>query len=121
MKKRLAVLVMAAGLVCMSQVTNASYIPYSASDDVKYSGPSTRINSHSRISIFDRYSLTRMEWKDYFNNSRRGQHILRHYRHFRQHHPLQPPVISAVPIPAAVWLFGSGLIGLVVVARRKLA
>lgn len=27
--------------------------------------------------------------------------------------------ISAVPVPAAVWLFGSGLIGLAVVARRK--
>ena len=28
---------------------------------------------------------------------------------------------SAVPIPAAVWLFGSGLIGLIGVARRKKA
>jgi len=27
--------------------------------------------------------------------------------------------VSLVPVPAAVWLFGSGLIGLVVVARRK--
>ena len=27
--------------------------------------------------------------------------------------------ISAVPVPAAVWLFGSGLIGLIGVARRK--
>lgn len=27
--------------------------------------------------------------------------------------------ITAVPVPAAVWLFGSGLIGLVAVARRK--
>jgi hypothetical protein len=27
--------------------------------------------------------------------------------------------IAAVPVPAAVWLFGSGLIGLVGVARRK--
>ena len=27
--------------------------------------------------------------------------------------------ISQVPVPAAAWLFGSGLIGLVVVARRK--
>jgi len=26
---------------------------------------------------------------------------------------------SAVPVPAAVWLFGSGLIGLIGVARRK--
>lgn len=29
--------------------------------------------------------------------------------------------VSAVPIPAAVWLFGSGLIGLIGVARRKKA
>jgi len=29
--------------------------------------------------------------------------------------------LSAVPIPAAVWLFGSGLIGLIGVARRKKA
>ena len=27
--------------------------------------------------------------------------------------------IGAVPVPAAVWLFGSGLIGLVGLARRK--
>ena len=27
--------------------------------------------------------------------------------------------ITAVPVPAAVWLFGSGLLGLVAVARRK--
>jgi hypothetical protein len=27
--------------------------------------------------------------------------------------------VSAVPVPAAVWLFGSGLIGLAAVARRK--
>lgn len=29
-------------------------------------------------------------------------------------------VVSAVPVPAAVWLFGSGLLGLVGVARRKM-
>ena len=29
--------------------------------------------------------------------------------------------VSAVPVPAAVWLFGSGLIGLVGMARRKKA
>ena len=27
--------------------------------------------------------------------------------------------ISAVPVPAAVWLFGSGLIGLISIASRK--
>jgi hypothetical protein len=29
--------------------------------------------------------------------------------------------ISQVPLPAAVWLFGSGLLGLVGIARRKKA
>jgi len=29
--------------------------------------------------------------------------------------------VSAVPVPAAVWLFGSGLVGLVGIARRKTA
>jgi len=29
------------------------------------------------------------------------------------------PAVQAVPVPAAVWLFGSGLLGLVGVARRK--
>ena len=29
--------------------------------------------------------------------------------------------VTAVPVPAAVWLFGSGLVGLITVARRKKA
>jgi hypothetical protein len=29
------------------------------------------------------------------------------------------PTVTAVPVPAAVWLFGSGLLGLVGIARRK--
>jgi hypothetical protein len=28
-------------------------------------------------------------------------------------------VINSVPVPAAAWLFGSGLVGLVGIARRK--
>jgi hypothetical protein len=31
-----------------------------------------------------------------------------------------PEVIKGVPIPAAVWLFGSGLLGLIGVARRRM-
>jgi len=33
--------------------------------------------------------------------------------------PLDPGFMSPVPVPAAVWLFGSGLIGLIGIARRK--
>lgn len=29
--------------------------------------------------------------------------------------------VSAIPVPPAIWLFGSGLVGLIGVARRKLA
>lgn len=32
---------------------------------------------------------------------------------------MQSGDVSAVPVPAAVWLFGSGLIGLIGIARRK--
>jgi len=32
---------------------------------------------------------------------------------------LNKPVDTVVPVPAAVWLFGSGLLGLVGMARRK--
>lgn len=33
--------------------------------------------------------------------------------------PILAPVVTAVPVPAAAWLLGSGLIGLVGVSRRK--
>jgi len=35
------------------------------------------------------------------------------------HNAVQSGDVSAVPVPAAVWLFDSGLLGLVGVARRK--
>ncbi len=28
-------------------------------------------------------------------------------------------VLTTIPIPAAIWLFGSGIIGLIGIARRK--
>ena len=34
---------------------------------------------------------------------------------------VHPGNVSAVPVPAAVWLFGSGLLGLIGIARRKKA
>jgi len=30
-----------------------------------------------------------------------------------------PIIVAPIPVPAAVWLFGSGLLGLIAVARRK--
>ena len=38
---------------------------------------------------------------------------------FRANFDFVAPEVSQVPVPAAVWLFGSGLLGLVGVARRK--
>ena len=40
---------------------------------------------------------------------------------FNANFNLNTAATSAVPVPAAVWLFGSGLLGLVGVARRKAA
>ena len=34
---------------------------------------------------------------------------------------VRPGLVAAVPLPAAAWLFGSGLLGLVGVSRRRLA
>jgi len=31
------------------------------------------------------------------------------------------PSVSSVPVPAAAWLFGSGLLGLIGVARRRVS
>ena len=41
------------------------------------------------------------------------------FSQYTPHDMDQVRILTAVPIPAAVWLFGSGLIGLVGVARRR--
>ena len=43
------------------------------------------------------------------------------WQQFLPFHQFDNIVVSAVPVPAAVWLFGSGLLGLVGMARRKKA
>lgn len=56
---------------------------------------------------------------DFFTNKHPGwdkRHFQDRWHHFPGHHPGHVP---AVPVPAAVWLFGSGLIGLVGFARKK--
>jgi len=47
------------------------------------------------------------KWPEY-----EGHHPKIEFRHHRDHVPV-------VPLPAAVWLFGSGLIGLIAFARKK--
>ena len=44
---------------------------------------------------------------------------LRKHRHKWEHHPFNKEDYSVVPVPAAAWLFGSGLMGLISVVRRK--
>ncbi len=39
--------------------------------------------------------------------------------HYEENPFWQPPATSAVPVPAAAWLFGSGLLGLVGLLRRR--
>jgi hypothetical protein len=57
-----------------------------------------------------------MAWS--FTTNGGGQHyFLKHYR-FRGW-AVRPGQVAAVPVPAAVWLFGSALAGLGVIARRR--
>jgi len=67
------------------------------------------------------------------HDGRDGDFVLRKYgrRHDDQHDiwekgehcdlPGPTPQPSVVPLPPAVWLFGSGLLGLIAIARRKKA
>lgn len=50
-----------------------------------------------------------------------GQGVAMQVGPFPGQTPTFQGTVSAVPVPAAVWLFGSGLLGLVGVARRKKA
>ena len=50
------------------------------------------------------YNDERHSWSDDLSHLHTGSYLVR---------------VDAVPVPAAVWLFGSGLLGLVAVARRR--
>jgi len=56
------------------------------------------------------YGISSLTTNSAYNNL--GVFMLRHSRH------IDPPA-PVVPIPAAIWLFGSGILGLVGVSRRK--
>ena len=83
------------------------------------------------LSLFDSGAI------DYFNDARDGTHdnfnfasVMNIYTPNPLHAsqellvavrtvPVVPATVSAVPVPAAVWLLGSGLIGMVSVMRRR--
>lgn len=89
-------------------------------DAREHSGDIKKEKDHSR-------SLEWMDDDDFFTK----KHPRRDRPHFEQkwhesegHHPKidfkhHRDHIPAVPLPAAVWLFGSGLIGLIAFARKK--
>ncbi len=66
----------------------------------------------------------RDDWSQFSRSHRpfKGFHLKDHFHDFPQKEFCPPGEVtppSAVPVPAAVWLFGSGLLSLVAVARRK--
>jgi hypothetical protein len=48
-------------------------------------------------------------WNDWLTTAKTGKYYIEY----------EPAAVAAVPVPAAVWLFGSGLIGLIGMARRR--
>jgi len=64
-----------------------------------------------------------MTWADYSLYGVNGAHLVNEsgqiYNYDQNGNMVVVQDLSAVPIPAAVWLFGSGLLGLVGMARRK--
>jgi len=88
-------------------------------DECNYYGPEWRCYSTINLSTLNGVSVGAYQndlsgWGDTFatvptdyTNTEAGSYLVRQ--------------LSPVPVPAAVWLFGSGLIGLVGLARRKKA
>ena len=60
---------------------------------------------------------TDIAWYFYFGNGSQYTDFKYPYRGYAW--AVRPGDVAAVPVPAAVWLFGSGLLGLIGVARRK--
>ena len=61
---------------------------------------------------------TNFTWVFYTDSGRQSYHI-KNYGLYGW--AVRSGDVSAVPVPAAVWLFGSGLIGLLGLAKRKRA
>ena len=81
-------------------------------------GPFSNVQSNTYWSATEYARSTTSAW--YFNMFSGNQDF--NYRNSSLYGwAVQSGDVSAVPVPAAVWLFGSGLLGLAGVARRKSA
>lgn len=75
-------------------------------------------DSEDEHAPFPEYALHR-----WLQRHKRFHRRFRHFwAHFKEHyggkfHDSQPP--APIPVPGAIWLFGSGLAGLVVLTRRR--
>jgi len=79
----------------------------------------TANNTQAVANIKDLYTLSYYDTQDYVNTNL-NTNTPDDYVNYTYGHALVRD-ISAVPVPSAVWLFGSGLVGLVGFARRKKA
>jgi len=79
-------------------------------------GPFSNVQSNSYWSATEYAPFTTYAWYFGMTNGYQGAHskINGNYGW-----AVQSGDVGAVPVPAAVWLFGSGLLGLIGVARRK--
>lgn len=81
-------------------------------------GPFSNLQSYVYWSATEYASVTSTAWTFNMNN---GYQFNRSKGSSFYGWAVQSGDVSAVPVPAAVWLFGSGLLGLIGVARRKSA
>ncbi|NOX08045.1 MAG: DUF1566 domain-containing protein [Gammaproteobacteria bacterium] len=79
-------------------------------------GPFSNIQSGSPYWSTESVSIPSYAW--YFSMDNGSQDATGKYAKYSGW-AVQSGDVSAVPVPAAVWLFGSGLLGLMGVARRK--
>lgn len=98
----------------LSNTTAALSVNYIGSLGLANTGESG--GEHSRLGAY--YSIS--SETNYFNLSVGSYTIADNTSAvYIGHYLVQEDSVSPVPIPAAVWLFGSGLLGLVSIARRK--
>ena len=81
-------------------------------------GPFSNVQSNGYWSATEYAPNTNDAWSFYMSN---GHQNVTNKTNILYGWAVQSGDVSAVPVPAAVWLFGSGLLGLAGVARRKSA